>query len=258
MNLVPLQHSPRSRIRSSKKWIPSLAAAAWLLAGCGGGGDQSPAASANTADVATAKAFFANLRANAAALQSGVTDTGIADGVNAFGATLQTSAASAATSVADSIRARSDRLRLVAGLHGRCDDRSEPERQRGVHRLHGVPGCVPHFAGALRHRFGAGQRHGDQRRERPLGRLRQEHRAAARERRAALSAGHGLRHGRGGHGGYVPRRRTVSRSDPFAVHRCRMASRTSAISRWPTAAASASPARRRRPPGSRWPVTCRR
>ena len=104
MNLVPLQHSPRSRIRSSKKWIPSLAAAAWLLAGCGGGGDQSPAASANTTDVATAKAFFANLRANAAALQSGVTDTGIADGVNAFGATLQTSAVSAATSVADSIR----------------------------------------------------------------------------------------------------------------------------------------------------------
>ena len=52
-----------------------------------------PSLSAEQIDVATAKAFVSRLRSNAAALKSGPLETGITDGVKAFGDSLQNEAA---------------------------------------------------------------------------------------------------------------------------------------------------------------------
>jgi outer membrane biosynthesis protein TonB len=52
-----------------------------------------PAPSAEQVDVATAKAFVSRLRSNAAALKNGPLETGITDGVKAFGDSLQNEAA---------------------------------------------------------------------------------------------------------------------------------------------------------------------
>ena len=55
-------------------------------------------------DVATARQFFAGLRANAAALRSGTVDTGIADGVKAFGDSLNTEATALTGSSVTAVR----------------------------------------------------------------------------------------------------------------------------------------------------------
>ncbi|HEY2925310.1 MAG TPA: hypothetical protein VGJ65_00435 [Albitalea sp.] len=72
--------------------LASALLTASLLSGCGGGGDTTPPADT---DVATAKAFFSNLRSNAYALSAqDPLNTGIVDGVKAFGDSLNTEAAS--------------------------------------------------------------------------------------------------------------------------------------------------------------------
>ncbi len=82
--------STKSRIFASA-WL-----AATLLSGCGGGGgDGGGTTPPPDTDVATAKAFFSNLRSNAFALSAkNPLNTGIADGVKAFGDSLNTEAAS--------------------------------------------------------------------------------------------------------------------------------------------------------------------
>ena len=83
-----------------------LAALVAGLAACGGGdGDSGSGTSSSSQadDIRTAQQFFGNLRDNARTLQKGPTETGIADGVKAFGQVVQVEAASLATAAADSI-----------------------------------------------------------------------------------------------------------------------------------------------------------
>ena len=64
------------------------------------------------ADVATAKAFVTRLRSNAAALKNGPLETGITDGVKAFGDSLQNEAAAVTRQTTDVVRLTDMALRL--------------------------------------------------------------------------------------------------------------------------------------------------